>query len=141
MQADLLPFIDWDNHPRQIIAPQQMIIAAGDPTDMLFLLENGMAIAPSASIQPVTLAGRGKSTIDDAIPDIRYEAGALLSLLEMLSLDFYRNNVLAKDECRVISINRHEVKAMWNRESQLAWPLSCSIASSITQRRTRRISR
>ena len=141
MQADLLPFIDWDNHPRQIIAPQQMIIATGDPTDMLFLLEHGVAIAPSASIRPMALGPQGKSATDDTAEDICYEAGALLSLLEMLSLDFYRNNVLAKDECRVISINRHEVKAMWNSESQLAWPLSCSIASSITQRRTRRISR
>jgi hypothetical protein len=62
----------------------------------------------------------------------------LLSLLEMLSLDAYRHDVLAREECRVIGINRQEIKAMWDRDNRLAWPLSCSIAATITQRRQTR---
>ena len=133
MQADLLPFIDWSHHPRQIIAPEDLIITAGDPTDMLFLLEEGEALAPNA-------APRGQHHPADAASagDIAYAAGALLSLLEMLSLDAYRHDVLAREECRVIGINRHEIKAMWDRDNRLAWPLSCSIAATITQRRQTR---
>ena len=67
-----------------------------------------------------------------------YAAGALLSLLEMLSLDAYRHDVIALEECRVIGINRAEIKTMWNRDNKLAWPLSCSIAATITQRRQTR---
>jgi CRP-like cAMP-binding protein len=133
MQADLLPFIDWSHHPRQIIAPEDRIITAGDPTDMLFLLEEGEALAPNAALRgqhhPADAAGAG---------DIAYAAGALLSLLEMLSLDAYRHDVLAREECRVIGINRQEIKAMWDRDNRLAWPLSCSIAATITQRRQTR---
>ncbi len=133
MQADLLPFIDWSHHPRQIIAPQDRIINSGDPTDNLFLLEDGVALAPKASLsnqqQPKNIAKRGLAD------DIIYKAGTLLSLLEMLSLEAYRHDVFAYAECRVIGINRHEIKAMWDRDSQLAWPLSCSIAATITQRR------
>ena len=133
MQADLLPFIDWSNHPRQIIAPQDRIITAGDPTDMLYLLEEGLALAPNAALrnqlQPIDKA----KTADEV--DITYKAGALLSLLEMLSLEAYRHDVLAREECRVIGINRQEIKTMWDHESHLAWPLSCSIATTITQLR------
>ena len=133
MQADLLPFIDWSHHPRQIIAPEDRIITAGDPTDMLFLLKEGEALAPNAAPRgqhyPADAAGAG---------DIAYAAGALLSLLEMLSLDAYRHDVLAREECRVIGINRQEIKAMWDRDNRLAWPLSCSIAATITQRRQTR---
>jgi CRP-like cAMP-binding protein len=133
MQADLLPFIDWSHHPRQIIAPEDRIITSGDPTDMLFLLEEGEALAPNAALRgqhhPADAAGAG---------DIAYAAGALLSLLEMLSLDAYRHDVLAREECRVIGINRQEIKAMWDRDNRLAWPLSCSIAATITQRRQTR---
>jgi hypothetical protein len=56
----------------------------------------------------------------------------------MLSLDAYRHDVLAHEECRVIGINRHEIKAMWDRDNRMAWPLSCSIAATITQRRQTR---
>ena len=133
MQADLLPFIDWSHHPRQIIAPEDRIITAGDPTDMLFLLEEGEALtlnaAPRGQHHPLDAASAG---------DIAYAAGALLSLLEMLSLDAYRHDVLAREECRVIGINRQEIKAMWDRDNRLAWPLSCSIAATITQRRQTR---
>ena len=133
MQADLLPFIDWSHHPRQIIAPEDRIIIAGDPTDMLFLLEEGEALAPNAALRgqhhPADAAGAG---------DVAYTAGALLSMLEMLSLDAYRHDVLAREECRVIGINRQEIKAMWDRDNRLAWPLSCSIAATITQRRQTR---
>ena len=136
MQADLLPFIDWSHHPRQIITPREHIITAGDPTDMLFLLEDGVALAPDAALRghqhragPVKGASGG---------DITYPAGALLSLLEMLSLDAYRHDVLAHEECHVIGINRHEIKAMWDRDNRMAWPLSCSIAATITQRRQTR---
>ena len=133
MQAELLPFIDWSHHPRQIIAPEDRIITAGDPTDMLFLLEEGVALAPNA-------APRGQHHPADATDagDIAYAAGALLSLLEMLSLDAYRHDVLALEECRVIGINRQEIKAMWDHDNRLAWPLSCSIAATITQRRQTR---
>ena len=133
MQADLLPFIDWSYHPRQIIAPEARIITTGDPTDMLFLLEEGEALAPNA-------ARRGQHHPADAAgaDDVAYAAGALLSLLEMLSLDAYRHDVLAREECRVIGINRQEIKAMWDRDNRLAWPLSCSIAATITQRRQTR---
>ncbi len=133
MQANLLPFIDWSHHPRQIIAPEDRIITAGDPTDMLFLLEEGEALAPNAARcgqhHPADAAGAG---------NIAYAAGALLSLLEMLSLDAYRHDVLAREECRVIGINRQEIKAMWDHDNRLAWPLSCSIAATITQRRQTR---
>ncbi len=136
MQSDLLPFIDWKYHPRQVIPPRERIITAGDPTEMLFLLESGLALAPNASFRghkycpdPVKKASRN---------DITYAAGALLSLLEMLALEAYRHDVLAYEECRVIGIDRHEIKAMWNRENRMAWPLSCSIAAAITQRRQTR---
>jgi len=56
----------------------------------------------------------------------------------MLSLDAYRHDVIALEECRVIGINRAEIKTMWNRDNKLAWPLSCSIAATITQRRQTR---
>ena len=136
MQSDLLPFIDWKYHPRQVIPSRERIITAGDPTEMLFLLESGVALAPNAAVRghkhspdPVKKANRN---------DITYAAGALLSLLEMLALDAYRHDVLAHEECRVIGIDRHEIKAMWNRENRMAWPLSCSIAAAITQRRQTR---
>ncbi len=136
MQADLLPFIDWNNHARQIIAPQDQIITAGDPTDMLFLLDQGVALAPNDSLRnqppPINIA---KIACDNGNT---YRAGALLSLLEMLSLDAYRHDVTALEECRVIGINRTEIKTMWNRGSKLGWPLSCSIAATITQRRQTR---
>ena len=136
MQADLLPFIDWSNHARQVIAPEDQIITAGDPTDMLFLLEQGVALAPNTSLrnqsQPINIA---KIACDNGNT---YVAGALLSLLEMLSLDAYRHDVIALEECRVIGINRAEIKTMWNRDNKLAWPLSCSIAATITQRRQTR---
>ena len=136
MQSDLLPFIDWNYHPRQVIPPRERIITAGDPTEMLFLLESGVALAPNAAV-------RGHKHSPDLVKkanmnDITYAAGALLSLLEMLALDAYRHDVLAHEECRVIGIDRHEIKAMWNRENRMAWPLSCSIAAAITQRRQTR---
>ena len=136
MQADLLPFIDWSHHPRQIIAPRRRVITAGDPTDMLFLLEDGVALAPGAALcGHQHRAGPVKGASDG---DITYAAGALLSLLEMLSLDAYLHDVSALDECRVIGINRDEIKAMWDRDNRMAWPLSCSIAATITQRRQTR---
>ena len=136
MQSDLLPFIDWKYHPRHVIPPRERIITAGDPTEMLFLLESGVALAPNASVT-------GHKHSPDSVKkanrnDITYAAGALLSLLEMLALDAYRHDVLANEECRVIGIDRHEIKAMWNRENRMAWPLSCSIAAAITQRRQTR---
>jgi CRP-like cAMP-binding protein len=130
MQADLLPFIDWTDSPRRICAAQERIIAAGDPTDTLLLLESGVAEARGAAIWPIKPAQPAAPS-----PDIRYEAGALLSMLEMLSLDAYRNDVVAIAECRLISINRSTLKAMWDQDNHLAWPLSCSIAASITQNR------
>ena len=136
MQADLLPFIDWSHHPRQIIAPRERIITAGDPTDMLFLLEDGVALAPDAALHDhLHRADPAKGASGG---DITYAAGALLSMLEMLSLDAYRHDVMAHQECRVIGINRHEIKAMWDRDNRMAWPLSCSIAATITQRRQTR---
>ena len=136
MQSDLLPFIDWNYHPRQVIPPRERIITAGDPTEMLFLLESGVALAPNAGV-------RGHKYSPDSVKkanrnDITYAAGALLSLLEMLALDAYRHDVMAHQECRVIGINRHEIKAMWDRDNRMAWPLSCSIAATITQRRQTR---
>ena len=133
MQADLLPFIDWNHHPRQIISPQERIITAGDPTDVLFLLEHGVALAPNAALDNQTRPNDTAkvSTENDMI----YRTGALISLLEMLSLNVYRHDVLAYEKCRVIGINRHEIKAMWDRDDRLAWPLSRSIAATITQRR------
>ena len=136
MQVDLLPFIDWSHHPRQIVAPRDRIITGGDPTDMLFLLEQGLALAPKAALrnqlQPIDTAKIAGDV------DITYKAGALISLLEMLSLETYRHDVFANEECRVIGINRQEIKTMWDRDSHLAWPLSRSIASTITQRRKTR---
>ena len=134
MHAELLPFIDWNHHPRQIIGPEERIISAGDPTDMLFLLEDGVALAQNAStLRAYQNSTDSKQAVSGG--DVIYNAGALLSLLEMLSLDTYRYDVLTRKECRVIGINRHEIKAMWDRDNQLAWPLSCSIAATITQRR------
>ena len=49
MQADLLPFIDWSHHPRQIVAPRERIATAGDPTDCCFC-EDGVALAPDAAL-------------------------------------------------------------------------------------------
>ena len=136
MQSDLLPFIDWKYHPRQVIPSRERIITAGDPTEMLFLLDSGVALAANAAV-------RGHKHSPDPVNkadsnDITYAAGAILSMLEMLALDAYRHDVLAHKECRVIGIDRHEIKAMWNRENRIAWPLSCSIAAAITQRRQTR---
>lgn len=134
MHSELLPFIDWNFHPRQIIGPEEHIITAGDPTDMLFLLEDGVALAQNPS--PLR-CNQNSTDSKQAVRggDVFYNAGSLLSLLEMLSLDTYRHDVLTRKECRVIGINRHEIKEMWDRDNRLAWPLSCSIAATITQRR------
>lgn len=131
MQADLLPFIDWKDQPRRVIAPSDKIIVAGEPTDTLFLLESGVAVAYGAALN--------NAPADDGTKDVQYQAGALLSLLEMLALESYLHDVCAMEECRVIGINRHAVKTMWQRQNRLAWPLSCSIAATITQPEERRI--
>jgi len=100
---------------------------------VLFLLEYGVALAPNAAlhnqIQPNDTA---KVSTDN---EMIYRTGALLSLLEMLSLDVYRHDVLAYEKCWVVGIHRNDIKTMWDRDSQLAWPLSRSIAATITQRR------
>ena len=131
MQADLLPFIDWKDQPRRVIAPSDKIIVCGEPTDTLFLLETGVAVAYGAALNT--------GPTDDGNKDVHYQAGALLSLLEMLALESYLHDVCALEECRVIGINRLEVKTMWQRQNQLAWPLACSIAATITQPEDRRI--
>ncbi|MDB3892135.1 cyclic nucleotide-binding domain-containing protein [Alphaproteobacteria bacterium] len=120
MTADLLPFIDWEGYPRRIIAAGEPIIAAGEPADQLYVLETGHA-----------------KVID---PAITYKDGSLLSLLELLSLDEYRHSVIAVGECRVITIRRDRLKALWDQDNDLAWPLSCSIAADITQTRCAKVS-
>ncbi len=119
MHVDLMPLLNLADYPRRIVGAGEKIISAGEPADTLFILESGRALA--------------------AKPGTIYENGSLLSVLDMLALDAFRHDVIAAENCRIIAIPRSLIKSIWDEEDKLAWPLSCSIAASLTQSRSARL--
>ena len=49
MHETLTMLINWNNHPRRIVASGAYVISAGDPTDLLYLLDKGKARPGTAS--------------------------------------------------------------------------------------------
>ena len=112
---DLLKsLIDWDAQPRHLVEAGTPIIASGEPTRLIFCLEDGQARDDD---------GHG------------YDAGDLLLVCEALALDHYRTSVTALEPCRLIAIREDVLEAGLKRGGRLVWPLSRSIASDITRRR------
>jgi CRP-like cAMP-binding protein len=112
---DLLrPLLDWTSLPRQNIDADRMIIAGGEPTSILFCLEDGIA---------------------NGTDGIRYAAGELLGLCEVLALERYMTRIDAMTPCQLVVIHRETLEHALQRGGRLVLPLSRSIAADITQRR------
>ena len=112
---DLLkPLLDWTSLPRQTVGAGRMIIAGGEPTSILFCLEDGTA---------------------DASDGTGYGVGDMLGLCEVLALDHYVTRINAIDPCRLVVIHREALESALERGGRLVLPLSRSIAADITQRR------
>ena len=112
---DLLkPLIDWDRLPRQEVRPGEVIIAGGEPTSILFLLETGLAEGSDGHL---------------------FEDGELLALCEALALDHYTTRVVASAPCQLVVISKMMLEAALQRGGRLVLPLSRSIAADVTQRR------
>ena len=112
---DLLkPLLDWTSLPRQTVDAGRMIIAGGEPTSILFCLEDGTAISAD-----------GES----------YGVGDMLGLCEVLALDHYATRIDASAPCRLVAIHRETLEGALQRGGRLVLPLSRSIAADITQRR------
>lgn len=112
---DLLkPLLDWTSLPRQTVDAGRMIIAGGEPTSILFCLEDGTA-----------RAGDGTG----------YDVGDMLGLCEALALEQYMTRIDAIDPCRLVVIHRDTLESALQRGGRLVLPLSRSIAADITQRR------
>ena len=112
---DLLKsLIDWDAQPRRLVEAGTPIIASGEPTRLIFCLEDGQAR-------------------DDDGHD--YGAGELLLVGESLALDHYRTSVAALAPCHLVAIHQDLLESGLKRGGRLVWPLSRSIASDITRRR------
>ena len=112
---DLLKsLIDWQAQPRRTVEAGSAIIASGEPTGLIFCLEEGQA-----------RDGDG----------LGYEAGDLLLVCEALALETYRTPVEATEACRLVAIRQDVLEDGLKRGGKLVWPLSRSIASDITRRR------
>jgi len=112
---DLLkPLIAWDHLPRQDVRAGEVIIAGGEPTSMLFLLEEGNA---------TDLGGH------------HYHGGDVLALCEALALDSYTAHISASTPCRLVPISKAMLETALQRGGRLVLPLSRSIAADVTQRR------
>ena len=79
---DLLkPLLDWNSLARQTVDADRAIIAGGEPTSILFCLEDGTAISAD-----------GES----------YGVGDMLGLCEVLALDHYATRIDASAPCRLV---------------------------------------
>jgi len=112
---DLLkPLLDWNSLPRQTVDAERTIIAGGEPTSILFCLEDG--------------AARGADGTS-------YGVGDMLGLCEVLALEHYATRIDAAAPCRLVVIHRETLERALRRGGRLVLPLSRSIAADITQRR------
>ena len=112
---DLLkPLLDWTSLPRQTVDAGRMIIAGGEPTSILFCLEDGTARAADGT---------------------SYAVGDMLGLCEVLALEQYMTRIDAIDSCHLVVIHRETLENALQRGGRLVLPLSRSIAADITQRR------
>ena len=114
MRDTLAMLIDWESHPRRIVAVGTPVIMAGDPTDLLHLLDKGRARAADGIMCP---------------------DGHLMLVCEALALTHYRTPVFAESPCEVISLPQQLLQKSLAEGSAMVWPLSRSIAAEITQRR------
>lgn len=114
MHETLTMLIDWNSHPRRIVASGALVISAGDPTDLLYLLDKGNA-----------RAGDGVSCL----------TGNLMMLCEALALTHYTTPVLAETECEIIILPQLQLQQSLASGGAMVWPLSRSIAAEVTQRR------
>ena len=114
MRDTLAMLIDWERHPRRIVATGAPVIMAGDPTDLLHLLDKGQARAADG---------------------ILCADGDLMLLCEALALAHYMTPVIAESPCEVITLPQLLLQKSLAKGSAMVWPLSRSIAAEITQRR------
>lgn len=114
MNETLTMLIDWNNQPRRIVASGGHVISAGDPTDLLYLLESGQARARDG---------------------MRCQTGDLVMVCEALSLAHYTTPVLAETECQIIILPQQMLEESLASGGAMVWPLSRSIAAEVTQRR------
>lgn len=112
---DLLkPLLDQANLPRQTVAAGEVIIAGGEPTSILYCMEDGIARSPDGA---------------------SYGPGDMPCLCEALALEHYVTPVDALEPCRLIVIRREALEHALAHGGRLVMPLSRSIAADITQRR------
>ena len=114
MRDTLAMLIDWERHPRRIVASGAPVIMAGDPTNLLYFLDKGKARAAD-----------GIMCLD----------GDLMLVCEALALTHYKTPVIAESPCEVITLPQHLLQKSLAEGSAMVWPLSRSIAAEITQRR------
>lgn len=114
MTLALKSLIDWQTHPRRIVAKNDFVIVAGDSADTLFHIESGTA-----------------RTSDGCC----FSAGDFILLCETLALDFHKLSVKATAPCELICLPLSILEATLSTQSHLAWPLSRSIAADMMQRR------
>jgi len=114
MHDILLPLIDRDSCASRMVEAGRVIIAPGEPTSLLFLLQSGEARSSDGS---------------------HLGAGDMPSLCEALALDHYQSTVDAVTACELRVIPLQRLEAAIRQGGRLAWPLSRSIAAEVTQRR------
>ena len=108
------PLLDWATLPRHNIDADQVIIDGSEPTSVLFYLTAGNASGNDG---------------------VKYIAGDMLGLCEVLALDRYVTQIQAIKRCTLIAIRREVLEAALTRGGDLVLPISRSIAADITQRR------
>lgn len=113
MRDTLATLIDWECHPRRILAAGAPVITAGDTTDLLYLLDKGKARAADGILCP---------------------HGNLMLVCEALALTHYRTPVIAESACEVITLPQQMLQKSLAKGSAMVWPLSRSIAAELTQR-------
>lgn len=114
MHELILPLIDPADCASRKVEAGRVIIAPGEPTSLLFLLQSGEARSSDGS-RPVS--------------------GDMLSLCEALALERYQSTVDAMTACDLRVIPLRHLEDAIRRGGRLAWPLSRSIAAEVTQRR------
>jgi CRP-like cAMP-binding protein len=114
MHQSLSTLISWHDQPRRIVASGDTVISAGEPTDILYLLERGNA-----------RTGEGVGCV----------TGDLILLCEALALTHYATIVQAETDCEIILLPQDLLKQSLNTGGAMVWPLSRSIAADVTQRR------
>ena len=114
MHQSLSTLISWHDQPRRIVATGDTVISAGEPTDILYLLERGNA-----------RTGEGVGCV----------TGDLILLCEALALTNYTTIVHAETDCEIILLPQDLLKQSLNTGGTMVWPLSRSIAADVIQRR------